>query len=827
MPEAADSEELEPLVIARDRSSAGLSTVNHELAEVRQALDHALLTAGSTTTHNRARAMLTALAREGQAAVEGIRHLVEHVDALREEWTAAHRYTEQGVAALNAELATRLQDDAAAGARAWFVALLDAAEMGERAAAVAIADAQLPWPDGFRPGVDRLRLSLARWSQLARVPEPEAIEECASGRLEGWEHTLTVEDRSRAYLFAAWIALRGGGDLDTARRHVEEAVRLYPYAGRMHAERAAFHLYVGDFERAATDAQHAIDSAPREPLGYLALGIWAELTGKFKGADQLYRRGFRRMPLSAIARVHKRLALIDPPGRMLKVGAGVLLEGDRPGDALELSGEALLSGVRGAEANPEADVYLIRRKAFEQLPSPRQREAAEAAMQAGRLCLWNGNVSCAIDELGRAIELDAPVEAGWLLADALLMKSLPLGATAPDQELVAQARSRWHSWADKVGLPTGPTSWAYVTRAIVSDLASQHPDADRRSGLFEAILYVEKALIRNHTDAQRWGYAAQFLRYVGLEQLAFEADDAGYRLASADRQVLAERLPLLANRREFDAASALADRIVAMYGEDPWVSAVRAWLAIHHRHDWVRALELLQLPMAEGNDQAWYREMQALAYLGMGRVDEAREAYRELMTVTPIDGNTKCRMARASLALDDRNQARHWLGEARNDPTTPITSCAIAAALDALVDDNFAGAIELLGEAIREATSAVEVDDVLFETVLAARGLRQDARASERERDLSEALRERIRDHKAWLEDHPPTPDAELDAALAALGEREVDVEVTAIMAIAARRDLAAGRTSQAVRRYEALRGSPLEPEATIALQQALGAART
>jgi tetratricopeptide (TPR) repeat protein len=627
---------------------------------------------------------------------------------------------------------------------------------------------------------------------------------------------------ARAHRVAAGPALRTRGGAETAGRHIEEAVRLYPYAGRMHAERAAFHLFAGDFERAATDAQHAIEKAPQDPAGYIALGGCAELTGKFTSADDLYRRACERMPAAAIARIHGRTALVDLTGRLLKVAAAQLLEAGRPEQALELANEAVLSGVRGSEAHPEAEVQVIRRRALERLNQ--RTEAAEAAMQAGRLCIWNGDIDCAVEELGRAVELDTNEQAGWLMADALLTKSFPLGAPAPDQELVGRARSTWEGWAEQVGPPRGPSSWAYVTRAIVSDLESQRPGADRRAGLFEALLYVEKALALNYTDAQRWGYVAQFLRYLGLEQLAFEAVEAGYRLASADRQVLAERLPLLANSRRFDDAQEAAERLVAMYGEDPWVSAVQAWLALHERRDWERALKRLELPIREGNDHAWYHEMQALAYLGLGRVDEARECYRKLLKAPPVDGNTKRRLALASLALGDPSSARRWLVDAREDPTTPRASYVMTAALEALANDDLDGAASSVDEAIRLASSAVEADDLVFELMLTMTALPRDERwISGCSRALSEVAEKAAADQKAQLELNPPTADSELDKALAQLGEQPLGVARTALLALAARRDAAAGRPERALERYELLRGSRFEPEATIALERVAG----
>jgi tetratricopeptide (TPR) repeat protein len=812
--------ELAALDDAEERCRSAFATVSEEAHRLRRLLDDTLMLAGSPEPHDRARATLRELASEGEQAVQRIRALAAEVDRLEEEWTAEHRYTDEALDVLIGQLEATLRTEPRAGARAWLETLFDAADAGEEDAAARIGGAALPWPDELRAGAERLREAFAQWRDAGPLPALGPIEELAGGQLGGWDGdgdgVLTPELRSRAHRFAAWTALRGSADLEKVREHIDEAVRLFSLGGRMYAERAAFHLFVGDFARAVTDAQRAIELTPREPFGHLALGIWAELTGKFSAADELYRRGLERMTAAAVAQVRERTALVDPPGRLLKAAAAALLEAGRAERADALAKEALLSGVRGPEAHPEAEVYVIRRRALERLDE--RPEAAQAAMHAGRLCILNGDVECAIEELGHAIELNGTADASWLLADALLTKSYPLAAKEPDQDLVARARSAWEDGSRRAGPPSGASAWAYVTRAIVSDLESQRPEADRRSGLFEALMYVEKALVHNHTDAQRWGYLAQFLRYLGLEQLAFEAAESGYQLASTDRQVLVERLPLLANRSEFDEAETVAEQLVAMYGEDPWVSAVRAWLALHHRHDWKRTIELLELPIAQGNDPAWYREMEALAYLGLRSAKDARAAYRKLIEAPPIDGNTKCRLARASLALGKRGNAKGWLEDARDDPTTPQSAYLATRALQALANDDVKAAARSLEQAVGVATSIVEVDAVAFETTLAMRALGLGEWSAARKRALHAEMEHAVAGRKERLERNPPTADTELGAALAEVGEGTLDVRATALLALAARRDAAAGHADRARERYERLRGSPFEPEALIAL---------
>ena len=58
-----------------------------------------------------------------------------------------------------------------------------------------------------------------------------------------------------------------------------------------------------------------------------------------------------------------------------------------------------------------------------------------------------------------------------------------------------------------------------------------------------------------------------------------------------------------------------------MFGNDPWVSAARAWLAIHSAGESRYSLGLarLELPIAGGNDPSWYYEMRALCHAGPAR----------------------------------------------------------------------------------------------------------------------------------------------------------------------------------------------------------------
>jgi tetratricopeptide (TPR) repeat protein len=824
-PEGAD-EARERVRDLTDRWKTALTAMAQEARQARTVVDRALADAASTDAYDDLERMLARVTRRATRVTEVLEEVASRVRLRRSDWAAEHRWDPREVATLTENLAANLSEDPHGVARRWLGELFDALDARRWDVVEVLTGKELAWPDDLGAGAHAIREAVRAWHQGDFERGLVTMAAVGRGEEHGLEGVLTPQLRSRAHRLAAWIALRCLGDRSAALDNLEQAVRAYPRGGRMHAERAAYFLFVGELDRGANDAQHAIELAVENPYGYFELGIWAELTGDYEGADALYGRGLELMATAQIARIHTQASLIDPPGRLLLAAAGHLLALDRPVPALELADEALAVGVRGAQTHPEAEVHHLRSLALERSDGP-PREAATAAMQSGRLSLWNGEPDRAIAELERAVSLDDSLdEAGWLLADALLSTSLPLGETLPIQGSVSGARDRWEGWKRKIGPPRRETSWAYLTRAIIADLMTQRPGADRAAGVWEALAYVERALVHDDVDAQRWGYAAQYLRYAGLEELAFEAVSRGYELSAGDRQVLAERLPLLANRGELDAAETAADELARTFGPDPWVMAVRAWLAMHLER-FARALELLELPIAEGNNPAWYYEMRAVCHVALGDVAAARVDYQTLRTsAPPIDGTTKCRLAVAELACGDREKAKALLRQAEGDPTTWASNYLIAAALVALTGHDPAGAERLLEDALDSAKSKVEVDDIVTYTKLHLRGLGDDHLVMERERALARMEKELAPRRRAALEQRRPNADSELEAALRQHDHGgtgpDLDAAETALLAVASRRHARNGRLGDAIAGYERLRDSAFEPEATVGLVKSL-----
>jgi len=829
----ADPADPQPATVGLDTTfdawRTAFARIATEVADGRTPLDQALAHATSEDAHAGAIAELAGVRAQAALATAALDGLIHRVEELHAEWRAARRFDEHVVRRRVHELRQKLTAEPRATAREWLREIFDAIDAGRWDAVELLVADELAWPPAVGSGARVIRDAAARWRRGDHAAGLELVVLLGDARLGGWDEVLGPGLRSHAYRLAAWVSLRHLRQPELAEQNLSTAIALWPYAGRMYAERAAYYLSIGDLDMAATDAQRAVELAKDDATGYLELGIWAELSGEFDDADAFYRTSLALLPAYEIARLGVRVSLMDPPGRLLTRAAEALRAAERPQDALRIAEQALHSDQRGPELHPQAAAHHARSLALEDLGT-RSADAAAAAVEAGKLHAYNGDVGRAIERFERAAALDPELrEVGWLLADTRLTTSLPVGATVTDQSVVAEARATWEAWAARVGQPQGETSWAYLTRAMIADLGTQRPEADRQAGMLEALMYVEKAILHDDVDAQRWGYAAQYLRFLHLDELAFEAADRGYELGSGDRQVLTERLAQLAARGRLVEADDLAEDLVAMFGNDPWVSAARAWLAIHSDHDrrFKDGLVLLELPIAGGNDPSWYYEMRALCHVATGDLDAAREDYRVMLRdALPVDGTTKSRLQVAAVVLGEADEAVRWSAEAASDPTSLAINRLSADAFAAFARGAPEAAAALLADAVEHAASVIELHDICDMTLLRLPLLPDDATGEHARERVAEVVDGPVKERERWLSRMHPSPDQELEAALAMVADQPEALPLSRVVlrAVKARRDWHLGRLPAATATYQQLRGSDFEPEATIGLARTLRA---
>ncbi|MGH3040160.1 MAG: hypothetical protein ACRDNG_00175, partial [Gaiellaceae bacterium] len=352
MPEGDDgrapSESLEALLAEWRSAIAGVSPDETERA--RELIESELASAQAGDAFAGLWWELVGLATAGDDVARRLRSLLHAFEALEREWVAARRWEEVGLAALRQELEALVAERPADGARRWLNEVIDAFRAGEWNALERIAHWEPSFPPELEQGAAEVRSAHARWMEGDASAALELWRKVALCELPGWADTLDVPLRCRAHRVASWIALRHLHDLERAREQLDLAVELDPYAAPNFAERAAFLLSVNDLDDAAADAQRAVELAPQDPAGYLQLGTWAEQSGQFEDARELFRQALARMSADAIANVSTRATLLDAPGSLLVAAAQTLLAAGRPADALEAADAALVAGVRGVQA---------------------------------------------------------------------------------------------------------------------------------------------------------------------------------------------------------------------------------------------------------------------------------------------------------------------------------------------------------------------------------------------------------------------------------------------------------------------------------------------
>jgi tetratricopeptide (TPR) repeat protein len=821
-----------------DRSRGRLDDMRDELGRLEPALDEALLKAGVSDEHRRARAALQATSGAAEDLVQSLSELGGRAGLLQAEWVAVRRWTDDGLADLQRTLAQLAARKPSAAAQQWIHEMLDAVRAGEWDALRSLADLPFPLPDELSEGAEAVRQKLRRWLEGDNGAGIELCNELTTGGIAGWTDVLDAQTLSRVHRVAAWLAFRRMTNWEAARDHLEKAVELDPDRGLTYGDRAAYLLALGDLTAAASDAQRAIELSPHDAVGYLYLGGWAELSGEFAEARELYLRGFDKMPTHLITLQPRRSSLLDPPGGMLVAAGETLLGRRRPDAALALLDEALVVGVPGTDNYPDAVVHALRSRALELDRKP--RDAAVAAVEAGKRYQWSNNFPQALVELQRALELDPRAEeAGWYLADTFIALTVNPEHERPRLEPLRQARQTWESWAKKVGPPSGPTSWAYLTRAIIGEKEWYTREKDRADARWEAVYFVEKALVHADDDSYRWGFATKYLSLVGLPTNALEAAERGVALGGTWETLLSGRVALLANVGKLEDAEQALQEFVSWHGESPWARGVQGWLGFHlARGDGPTEFDRSRLETAVQDftfaidglfDVPWSLEMRALARLALRDVSGAQEDFRALLDRgDPVDGWGKVRLAMAAITLGARDQADHWLEAAREDDDAASNQVALVESFAALAAGDLQSGSAGLEVVLDACPSIRDLDDTVVHTLLRLRtiGRGDESAAARVVRRVAEDGGERRR---AQLVAEPATAEAELAAQLAPFettDPAELPAAAVALLAVHGRRSLGAGQSEQAEAAYRRLVGSSFEPEATIALEQTLLAMR-
>lgn len=563
---------------------------------------------------------------EVRAAEHAIRDVLHGLDLMRVELenllkglesaeaarVRRERYGPRWISEMQAKLRSGFAVDPEATARQWLAASAELLGAWELKNVASLAEENFSLPESFphltllREGVSAIRdgrypdaVPLLQFFLTGSVPD------------DPWRPEYDTSTRIALFVLLARIYLLEFDPSDPGIAHqvLEQAASVGPQDGRVDAAFSDYAREEGDATQALAYAQQAVDKAPSIPGSYIAMGWYFEHEEVWDSAVEMYKRAAELAakesdPLTGFGR------LLAPVSGLAWLILGQLLQEVAPDKALAAAEQALERGVNGPDEYPDHAVYSLRAKLLD--CTKHASEAGEAYYQAGRRLYWSRDFARARDLLERAIALRSDLIDGyWCLADTLLLLSYTENFS---DDTIDAAEKVWER-GRSLRPPESNDSWAYVTRGLISERRGEISPTNRWSNLWNAVSWIEQALLWEPGRARWWAYLGRNYRQLYAESNSLSATLRAIELSPDDKTALEERAAILANRGEFEQALELINQRLAL-GGDAWGNYVKAYILNGlGRH--LEALEQIDLAVASEPAKLSYRRQRAtvLRYL--------------------------------------------------------------------------------------------------------------------------------------------------------------------------------------------------------------------
>ena len=443
------------------------------------------------------------------------------------------------------------------------------------------------------------------------------------------EMAITAEQRAALQVFKGRIYLYKTNEPDKALAQFILARELATDAGLPSAALGCYYHAQNFPDQAVSMAQKAIELGPDLPDGYVALGIWAEGENRLDEADEFYAKAIDRVwnekdPYQAINRL-----LAPVSSRLLiELGKRLLTEG-YPEAALVVCDKAFELGADDSGQYTEPTTCELKGDILRALGRP-QEEVCESYFRAGREYYHRNESILASRLLTQAHEANPKnLPTCWFLVDALRLSSFSSGAPFPDPEIIKKALAVWEH-AVKIALPDVEYSWAYVSRALINERLRGD---DRVVLWWEAIAYVERAILLLEQEASRWSLLGRFYRYLTLELNALRTTEKALSYNPEDVSTLEERSAILANVGRFEESEKILDSMLA---DNPastsnyWVMGVKAYVLLH-QEKYKEAAAIIDDVIKARPEEIWYREIRALCKSQLGETSASQEEYEAIL----------------------------------------------------------------------------------------------------------------------------------------------------------------------------------------------------
>jgi tetratricopeptide (TPR) repeat protein len=293
---------------------------------------------------------------------------------------------------------------------------------------------------------------------------------------------------------------------------------------------------------------------------------------------------------------------------------------------------------REDEDGEQAAAYALKGAWLE--ATGRAGEAAAATFEAGSRYGWQGEakLKVAIDLLTRAIELDpSSVLAYWHLAEAWRVRSFAPEPPYAQRDPLERSLAVWNAGAARQ-LPDASTSWPYLTRALICEQQARLDDDNRIALWWQAICYLERAILLDPTDSGRWAALGRLHRLLENNSCALYVTAEAVKRDPKEPSALEERAAILADTGRFDEAAQVLEQRLELDGENAWARGVKAYI-LANRKDYRAALNLIDQVIALEPNSIWNLDLRALCCWMLGERAQARASYERIWAIQSTTSN--------------------------------------------------------------------------------------------------------------------------------------------------------------------------------------------
>ena len=508
-------------------------------------------------------------------------------------------------------------------------------------------------------------------------------------------------------------------------------------------------------------------------------------------------------------------------------------------EALERVNRALELGFRSESYYLYAPAQQLK---AELLQDTSPIEAAVLFHQAGRSYNEVNNFEAAIDVLQTAKKLNpdhAPIY--WDLSNALCASSNSKDYPyVVDPKKIEESQAAWEEGTNK-RLPDADYSWVYILRADINE-HKRRLIADAYQTwklLWEAIAYVERAILLLQEDVIRWAMLGTYHRILNNEACALDATARALRYDDKNTFAWSQRSSILANMGEFaEAEKALDESLKLATVPDMWSLAVKVYIILHsinpqetasQAERLQEAFELINEVIDKSPRDIWFRSLRILYY---HIVDDMPSARDDLDTIwkeyqsNPSEKTDENQVGRVAYYLNRFDEAIEFFKQLLDDPTQEQQGSYWDLGLCYLMKGDLPTGKEYLSKSIEMSVNARQLSDLIYldlRDIERATASRPDSTTI---RAILDATREKILVRKTQIsqERFVEVELQQIIAKLAAQEETDGPAYIASHAALA-RFNREQRRWSEAVREYQFVQKHAIQfPEVHIGLEMVFDA---